>query len=148
MNNRNKNFKPNSRRNGVYDGEILFVNRDLSGNVKKEDIFNIEIIIRRVNLDTQIFDDYNLLLENSVSSITLNISSKDGIPIETVDALAINANDRIRFATPSRRQYAIKWVDTDDISSLEVKFLGYDEVGVGLLKYQINTNQDTEDIDL
>jgi hypothetical protein len=148
MNNRNKNFKPNSRRNGVYDGKILFVSRDVSGNLKKEDIFNIEIEIKKVNLNTQIFDDYNLLLENSVSSITLNISSKDGKFSKSDQLLGINTNSRIKFNTDDARKYAIKWVDVNEKQFLEVKVIGYDEVAVGLLEYQINTNQDTDDIDL
>ena len=134
MSNRNKNSKSNSRRYGIYSGKIVFVSRDLYGDIKK-DIFNIEIEINKVNLDTEIFNDYNLLLENSVSQIQLIISSENGNPLENEKLVGINSNDRIKFSTPNRRQYAIKWVDTVDNPFLEVKVFGYDEVAVGLLEY-------------
>ena len=134
----NKNFK-NSRQNGVYSGKIVFVSRDVYGDIK-EDEFNIEIGINKVNLNTEIFDNYNLLLENSVSSIILKISSENGDFLGGDNLLGINTNKRIRFNTNDARKYAIKWVDSDDNPFLEVKVIGYDEVGVGILEYKMNIN--------
>ena len=148
MNNRNNRFRPSfSRQNGVYSGKIIVVRRDVYGDIKKN-IFNIVIELKLVNLNTEIFDDYNLVLENSVTIIKLTLSTLNGDVLENYQEIGINTNKRIRFNTKDGRKYAIKWVDTDLTQFLEVKVIGNDEVAVGLLEYKMNTNQNTEDINL
>jgi hypothetical protein len=148
MNNINNRFRPRfSRQNGVYSGKIIFVSRDVYGN-KIKNIFNIIIELKLVNLNTEIFDNYDLVLKNSVTVIKLTLSTLNGDVLEKYQVIGVNTNKRIRFNTKDGRQYAIKWVDIDLTQFLEVKVIGYDKVAVGLLKYEMNTNQNTEDINL